>query len=160
MVPLLIESKKYHIITFHMLCLPFCLQEYEINETGLSTFSLYSDYDDDDRDDDCDYDQSDEDEDEEDNTGGSDCDDDNPFAPAEMYLSDLLDINGGGGRAHVYVPDNIMFHSPKLDPLYGCSLKSRLEEIFSCNQAPDGFLMRSVNSLDEDSQLALRSLLQ
>ena len=128
-----------------------------MNDAGLSTFSLYSDDNDSENDDD-DFNPSDDDDglDEDDESG--DCDD-NPFAPAEMYLSDLLDINGGGSRANVYVPDNLMYSSPTLDPLYSNSLKSRLEEVFSQNAAADGFLMKCVNSLDLDSQLVLRSLL-
>lgn len=128
------------------------------NDNGLSTFSLYSDDDDDDDDDYDDYgERSDDDEDIDcDGDGG---DDDNPFAPAEMYISDLLDINSGG-RAHVYVPDNLMFSSPKLDPLFGCALKGRLGEVFARNQSPEGFLMRCVNSLDEDTQYALRAFLE
>jgi hypothetical protein len=111
------------------------LQDYEINGAGLSTFSLCSD------DDDDDYyneqsDDDDADDDDDDEGGGGD---DNPFAPAEMYLSDLLDMGGGGGgRAHVYVPDSLVFSAPRLDPLYACALRSRLQELFSRNQDPEG----------------------
>ena len=108
------------------------MQDYEINEAGLSTFSLYSD-DDDDEDDDEYYGLS-----EGDREGSIVGSDDNPFAPAEMYLSDLIDVNAGGARGHAYVPDNLVYSSPKHDPLYATSLKSELGELLSRHDNPEG----------------------
>lgn len=124
---------------FNIPCLS-CVQDYEIHETGLSTFSLCSDDDDDDdnyfNEEDCDQGSYDE-------TGGGGGDDSSPFAPAEMYLSDLLDMTGGGGRS-VYVPDTLMYTRPSNDPLYTLSLKEKLGEVLKRHQDPEGIVCCAV----------------
>lgn len=120
------------------------MQDYETNEAALSTFSLYSD---DEEEDDDYYEQSEGEEEDEDEEGGGS---DNPFAPAEMYLSDLIDMSGaGGGRGgHVYVPDNLMYLSPRQDPLFtSVTTKQRLQELVSRNQDPQGIYLCMAGSV-------------
>lgn len=62
-----------------------------------------------------------------------------PFAPAELYLSDLLDVTschspGGSsslrGAVHVYVPDDMVYSPHKTDPFCKVSVASSLKELF------------------------------
>ena len=98
-------------------------------------------YSEEDEDEDC-FD-SDEDEDEGQGQGGED----NPFAAADVYLSDLIDMSmaggsGSGGRGgHVYIPDTLMFPTARLDPLFvSVPTKQRLQEVVSRHQDPEGRL--------------------
>jgi hypothetical protein len=62
-----------------------------------------------------------------------------PFAPAELYLSDLLDVTsshspGGSspmrGAIHVYVPDDMVYSPHKTDPFCKVSLVDTLKDLF------------------------------
>jgi hypothetical protein len=75
-------------------------------------------------------------------------DDDSPFAPAELYLSDLIDINnsrgygGGGGSTHVYIPNDLVYSPYKQDPIYhSVKISSKLAVLIAAaEQQPTGLL--------------------
>ncbi len=67
---------------------------------------------------------------------------DSPFAPAELYLSDLIDINGGRSYGtHVYIPNDLAFTPFKLDPVFQTKIAAKLAVIIAnAEQQPSGLL--------------------
>lgn len=72
---------------------------------------------------------------------------DSPFAPAEMYLSDLIDVNCASARSgmsspdrmHVYIPDDMVYCPCKYDPLCKISIQKKLGELFkAATDEPEG----------------------
>jgi len=89
----------------------------------------------------------------------SGCDENSPFAPAEMYLSDIMDSNLGAKGSHVYIPNDMVFFPWKRDPVCGVSVKTRIGLIVSlAEQQPKGMLMECLNSLDVAEQQLLNQL--
>jgi hypothetical protein len=94
-------------------------------------------------------------------------DEDSPFAPAELYLSDLIDINnargygGGCGSTHVYIPNDLAYSPYKQDPLYHTiKISSKLAVLIAtAEQQPTGILFASLSSLHPNEQQLLKTLL-
>lgn len=68
-------------------------------------------------------------------------DTDSPFAPAEFYLSDLIDINNSKGchSTHVYIPNDLAYSPFKQDPLFQTKISIKLAALIeSAEQHPTG----------------------
>lgn len=77
-------------------------------------------------------------------------DDDSPFAPAELYLSDLIDINNAGGvrgSTHVYIPNDLAYSPYKHDPLFHTiKVSSKLAILLaSAEEQPTGIILAFMN---------------
>jgi hypothetical protein len=90
---------------------------------------------------------------------------DSPFAPAELYLSDLIDINnsrGGCGSVHIYIPNDLVYSPEKQDPIHQTKISVKLTSLIAAaEQEPTGLLRELCppHSIPHSLSLYLRNLI-